>query len=201
MSKHHHKRSPLAQNRIDYIVYGNPRKARRLLRKYAVVPPKRLPEVLQAIKRLIQDKGKGFIQDLIRIHPDSPAILRLAQDNQQQEHAFCGSCGSHSFNPEKGTCTKCQHKPTTADSITKLFTMPLADLQAHYKTLAAQSSANPSDIGLSHKTQQVWHILSNRTKATTAQTTHSQTITKKQLCILALTFAAGMMIGSAIQTG
>lgn len=74
------KRSPLAQSRIDYIVFGNPRDVKRLVYDYGYEPPKSLPDLSEAVRQLIRQRGKKVVVDLVKLHPDREAFLAAFQE-------------------------------------------------------------------------------------------------------------------------
>ena len=204
MRNSRNRRSRLAQKRIDYIVFGNPRKARKLLRNYGITPPRKLEDVLPEVKKLIRDKGRKVVKDLIRIHPDKRAVIRIAKKDGEvsyfEEDSFCGSCGEHSYNPSIGVCRTCGTGDSKTYSIDQLLAMPLESLKQHYEGLVAKSNNAPNNIALANQVQQVWNVLRGRINEPKKDEPLEGSITKKHLCILGLTFAAGIMIGSALKS-
>jgi hypothetical protein len=74
------KRSRLAQSRIDYIVFGNPKQVGKLVYDYGFVPPGSLEELSEAVHELIRAKGKKVVLDLVRLHPDREIIISLTKN-------------------------------------------------------------------------------------------------------------------------
>jgi len=214
MDNNKHKRSKFAQKRIDYIVFSRPQKARKLLRKHGVQPSRNLQEVLSQIKVLIRTQGRIIVKDLIRIHPDKNVIIRIAKkdgeisiNNTNTEDSFCGSCGEHSFMPSIGVCTSCNKKEKQY-TVAELNTMPLKTLQEHYKSIMVQSNQVPTNVDLALQAQETWNVLRKKiqeeVKEVVQETAPEQqekdgTITKKHLVVLALTFTAGILIGSSLK--
>lgn len=85
-------------NRIEYIVFGNPKGARKLMDKYGYVPPENKEDLARAIKLLVKEKGSRFIKELLLIHPEREVILNAGKDTEDnycgcQNSSFTGSCG------------------------------------------------------------------------------------------------------------
>lgn len=212
MDNNKHKRSKFAQKRIDYIVFSKPQKARKLLRKHGVEPSRNLQEVLSQIKVLIRTQGSIIVKDLISIHPDKNVIIRIAKkdgemSNNNTEDSFCGSCGEHSLMPSIGVCTSCNTKEKQY-TVAELNTMPLKILQEHYKSIMVQSNQVPTDVDLALQAQETWNVLRKKIaeevkeevqEPAPEQQEKDGTITKKHLVVLALTFTAGILIGSSLK--
>ena len=66
------------QNRITYIVLGNPRGASRMLRKRRVRPPRDKRTLVRYIKHLVRQEGLPAIRELLGHHPDKDVILKTS---------------------------------------------------------------------------------------------------------------------------
>ncbi|MEM9023074.1 MAG: hypothetical protein AAGB22_05000 [Bacteroidota bacterium] len=92
------------QNRIDYLVTGNPEEVRDLIEAYGYSPPKNIGHLIRFTKQLVKAQGRPFLRELLRLHPERALILRdyrekLVKAEDAQEDNFCGVCGHSSFDP------------------------------------------------------------------------------------------------------
>lgn len=206
-------RSRYAQNRIAYIVYGNPDGARKFLFDQGYHPPKNIHDLVHATKELVKTKGKIIVPLLLNVHPEKELILKLNQpQNKQGEDSFCGACGSSSFNPESNFCGACGSSNFSGDSsldvgdyIDQLVDMTTSQLEKHYQEVLAASNKKPEDLSLMEEVQLVWNELRQRKlnaeipKQEVAKDKDRFTVSKDGVVILGLTLAAGVLIGSSIK--
>lgn len=196
------KRSGLAQNRIDYIVYGNPKGAAQLVYDYGYQPPRHLRDLAGAVRLLVQKKGRKALRRLISLHPDRAAILKV--DREKEDH-YCGACHSYSYNPHDNYCTGCGHsnyndQDDTTHSFVSLTDMGTDRLKAHYESMVRKSNNNPEDTALAEQVQTVWNALrqSKLRDATEEEQKSDLRGMKEDLLIASLLFVAGILVGSAL---
>ena len=196
-------RSKHAQNRIDYIVYGNPKGVKKLVYDYGYVPPKNSNRLAQTTKKLIRKEGRQVIKDLLKIHPDKQAIQ---QANKSKQDNFCGSCSSYSYQPETNFCSVCGHSSYDGNKqafITQIAGKNLVELEAFYKNQLAKSNTNKDDSNLAEEVQIIWNQLrlkkaEHKEKASPKEEKTSLINSKEGLIILGtLVFIAGILVGSS----
>ena len=177
-------RSKYAQNRIDYITYGNPAGVRALLRKHGYDAPGNLHHRAQAVKELVQRKGQRVVRDLVAIHPDKKVIMKL----QPQEDHFCGPCGYSAF-------TGKHHQPDVSDK------------EQRYREALAQSNADPEDTMLADKVQATWNALQESRKVREeeseepAQPMSGVTLFSPQgVTVLGAVLLTGIVVGATLKT-
>ena len=208
--KNNINRSRFAQNRIDYIVYGNPKEAKELVHRYGYESPKDIHELVAAIKELVRRKGRKVIKDLIGIHPDKKAIAKIGR---KREDNYCGACNSNAYNSEDNFCGACGHSNYTGDTdlgdfIDQLVKMNTSELENYYQDIMSKSNADPEDMNLADEVQIVWNELRKR------KTTDNQEEEKKEerslippafvnqqgMVVLGLTLLAGVLVGASIKS-
>lgn len=203
-------RSRFAQNRIEYIVYGNPKEATELVHNYGYESPKDVHELVQAIKELVRRKGRKVIKDLIKIHPDKKAIVKLSR---QREDNFCGACSSYSYNSEDNFCGACGHSNYTGDTdlgdfINQLVDMNTSELENYYQDIMSKSNADPDDMNLADEVQIVWNELRKRKvdskdeeekKKEESSLIPSAFVSQQGIVVLGLTLLAGVLVGASIK--
>ena len=138
-----------AQNRIDYIVYSNPKRVRNLIYQEGYEVPKDLSELSQATKLLVQKRGKSFIQKLAQIHPDKHLILRLAKGKKD---CGCRACGYLSY-------ADLNDKGSFLDRLEK---MNLKNLEQYYRNLNQDARSKPNDKALEEEVRFVWNEIRQR---------------------------------------
>ena len=207
-------RSKYAQNRIAYIVYGNPDGARKFLFDQGYHPPKNIHDLVKATKELVKNQGKSIVPHLLTIHPEKDLILKLNQpESNQKEDSFCGACGSSSFNPESNFCGAFGNSNFGGDSnldvgdyIDQLVDMTTSQLEKHYQEVLAASNKKPEDLSLMEEVQLVWNELRQRKLSAESPTKEEPkgkdrfSVSKDGLVILGLTLVAGVLIGSSIKS-
>lgn len=206
--KNNSKRSKFIQNRIDYIVYGNPKAVSRLIYDYGYEPPENPHDLVKAAKILVQKRGRNAIKDLIKLHPDKKAILKVERG---KEDSYCGACGSYSYQPSDNYCGVCGHshydgEGDKATFLDQLVDMGKGELEEYYQSILRKSNSNPDDSNLAEEVQIVWNELRNRKdeekqadeKEEKEQSDFRQA--KEGLIILGLVFIAGVLVGSSLQT-
>jgi len=187
-----------AQNRIDYIVYGNPKGVRSLIYQEGYEVPKNLSELSQATKLLVQKRGKNFIQKLVQIHPDKKIILQLSKGKKD---CGCRACGYLSYT---GSSDK-------NDFLDRLETMNLNELEKYYRNLNRESRAKPNDRNLEEEVRLVWEEIRQRKRSEIFESSNNHLASKEAksgrfklandtLIALALTLAAGVLIGTSLHT-
>ncbi len=197
-------RSIFAQNRIDYIVYSNPKGVSQFLYDYGYEPPENLHDLVKATKILVQQKGKKAIKELIQIHPDRKAIL---SSQSKEEDNYCGGCNQYSYNPESNYCGQCGHSNYSGNDVKNEFTdtltaMEITTLEAFYEDILEKSNANPQDTALATQVQTTWNELRQRKKHDNQNETPKQNPRRERegLIILGLVFIAGIWVGLTLKT-
>lgn len=204
-------RSRFAQNRIAYIVYGNPDQAKKLLQDYGFEPPRDIHELLHAVKELVRRKGRKVIKDLIKIHPDKRAIIKF---NRQREDNFCGACSSHAYNSEDNFCGACGHSNYTGEGdlgafIDKLVKMDTSTLEKYYQDTVSQANEDPDDANLAEEVQIIWNELRKRKtdkkeedqpeEKEKTSLIPSSFVSQQGMVVLGLTLLAGVLVGASIK--
>ena len=203
------KRSKYAQNKIDYIVFGNPSGAKKLLYKKGYKPFSNIQLTAKAIKQLVRKEGRTVIKELAQIHPDKPLIIAA---NKEQEDSFCGACNNHTYVPDSNSCTSCGHSNFVTKDIDvgnfldQLLDMNTSEIEGHYKDILSKSNKNPKDISLAEEVQIVWNELrQRRTNKVEEKNSNEKAdlctclFSEKGVVILGLTLVAGILIGSKIK--
>ena len=200
------KRSRFAQNRIDYIVFGNPKGAAQLVYDYGYEPAENLHDLSRAVRQLIRKKGRKAVRKLISIHPDRKAILKVESG---KEDNYCGMCSSYSYNPQDKYCGGCGHshydgKGDKKDFLRSLVDMGTDQLKTYYESIVRKSNNTPEDPALSEQVQMVWNELRQRKqKQDREEDPEDEKIkamrrAKEGFIIISLVFAAGILVGSAL---
>ena len=78
-------------NRIEYIALGNPSGAGSLVERYGYRAPEDPLELVKLLKLLVRKRGRTVIEDLLRIHPEKEAILKV-----HGYSSFDAPCGCNS---------------------------------------------------------------------------------------------------------
>lgn len=204
----HKKRSRFAQNKIAYIVYSNQKEARKLVHDYGYEAPKDIHSLVETVKLLVKKKGRKVIKDLLFIHPDKRAILKLVKS---KEDNFCGGCGNHSYLPEDNYCGGCGHVNYTGNTaiskiLDQLTAMGNSELEQHYQEILQKANANPKDTQLADEVQLVWNELRQRMnyaekeEETPKKDSFCQHITKSEITIAGVLLVTGILIGSAFKS-
>lgn len=183
------KRPP---NRIDYIVYSNPKGVRQLIYKEGYEPPKSLADLTKVTKILIKKLGKVFIKKLVQLHPDRKAILQV---DQPTKDCGCLACGHQSYKEiaDKGAF------------LDRLMTMGSVDLDKYYSNLNQKMKDDPENKHLDEEIQMVWDELRQRKKQeknlTVSEPEEKKGLFKAAndtLLALGLTLLAGILIGTSL---
>ncbi len=206
MNKKKLYRSKFAQNRISYIVYGNPVGAKKLLYDYGYEAPENIHDLVKAVKLLVQKKGRKVIKDLIQIHPDKQIILKF---NKEKEDSYCGVCHNYSYNTEDNYCGICGHTNYTGDLnvgdyVNQLLDMSTTELENQYQDILKQSNQNPDDTDLAEEAHLIWNELRKRKVSDNESKTDKSNTDQDAdpiggLLFLGTIFALGMLIGSGIK--
>ena len=201
------RRSRFAQNRIDYIVYSNPSGARSLVRSYDHESPRNIHDLLLAVKSLVRMEGKKAVSDLIKLHPDTKAILRV---QKQRDDSYCGACGNYSYDPTDNYCFSCGHsnysaKTSDGSSSGRLASMNFKDLEAHYRNLLTKSGENTENSKLQNDIELAWAELRRRKLQENEKEKPEKAEDKKnwkyrdELIIASLLVIAGILIGTTLK--
>jgi len=201
------KRSKFAQNRIDYIVYGNPKGVSRLIYDYGYEPPESPHDLVKAARILIKKRGRKAVKDIIKLHPDRKAILKVERGKQDN---YCGACGSYSYQPQDNYCGVCGHSHYDGEGDKSAFLEQLVDmgkgeLEEYYQSILRKSNENPDDPNLAEEVQIVWEELRNRKDGEKQEEEKAEKEyrefrqAKEGLVILGLVFIAGVLVGTSIQ--
>ena len=204
------KRQQFAQNKIDYIVYSNPQKVGALLYNYGYQVPNDVHDLVKAIKLLIKKHGKQVISDLLKLHPDSKAILSATEP---QEDHFCGACSS-SYNPEDNYCGSCGHDNYTGefsikDYLDQLSKMSTVELKDYYGNLLNKANKQPENKQLSDQLHLTWDALLKRLKVAEKEKelkkdkpkeeSYFKHLIRTDWAIAGVILFAGILIGTAVK--
>lgn len=154
------------QNRIDYIVLGNPIKARKLLVEKGFIRPNTKTKIIPAVKNYVKLYGSEAIKELIALHPDRALILSLNKDvrlcnsckhklKDSEESNYCGACSASS--------NYLNYSPKNAPA-KDLSGLSVESLQSLYHNAIEESKKNPNDIEFSDHVQKIWHQLKTKIK-------------------------------------
>ena len=203
------RRSKYAQNKIDYIVFGNPTGAKKLLLEKGYKPFSNIQYTAQAIKQLVKKEGRKAVKELIKIHPDKALILKI---NKELEDSFCGACSNYTYVPETNSCSDCGHSNFVTgdmdigDFLDQLVTMNTSEIEAYYKEVLSKSNKAPEDRNLADEVQIVWNELRQRktndlkeTESNEKSALNTTLFSERGVVILGLTLVAGILIGSKIK--
>lgn len=190
----------LAQNRIDYIVYHKTTEVSDLLYKEGFQPPKDPVHLSQAIKELVREKGTSFLKKLIRLHPDTKAIIYT------QERSYCTSCQEDSFTDQNHQCSACGSKrysdQNKQDFIDKIKTLDVKTLEKLIQRLKEKSQQYPNDIALSEQlilaNTQLASLKENTPVEKETQRSSIKGVTMEDLQLLGIVFIAGILIGGGL---
>lgn len=206
------RKSKHAQNRIAYIVYNDPRAIRRLIDDQGFDPPENDHDLVKATKQLVRRRGRKVVKELLKVHPDRKAILRL---EKIKEDSFCGACNNYSYDAEDNHCGACGHSnyAGAADKgnfLQQLLEMGMQELETLYDNTVKKSNKAPSDNNLAEEVRLIWNELRLRKKqgllpSKTVEITDASepknsglSISPKQgLLLLSLTLTSGILIGTA----
>lgn len=206
-SRNNKRQSRFTPNKIDYIVFGNPKEAKQLVHNYGYEPPRDVEGLSETVKLLVKKRGKKVVKDLLGIHPDKNIILRL---NQSKEDSFCGACGSSSYIPEDNYCGLCGHSNYTGkvdigDFLDQLVEMNTSELENYYQEVLSKSNKSPKDIKLADEVQIVWNELRQRMNAPEKEEKKEEGsfykhVIKSELAIAGVILVAGILIGTAFKS-
>ncbi|WP_179022137.1 hypothetical protein [Winogradskyella forsetii] len=206
--KNSKQKPSLAQNRIDYIVYHNTDDVSKLLFEYGFEAPEDPKHLAEAIKELARKKGRKVIKELIQIHPDKEAILKLSQP---KEDNFCGACSNDSYNTESNFCKACGHSNYSGtgdeDSFLNQFeSYSDKDLERYYQTIVKRSNAQANDKNLAQEVQMVWNEVRIRKEAKKKEEEEPKpqphktfSVTKDELLLFGVVFIAGALVGHGLK--
>lgn len=164
------------QNRIAYIVLQKPSEAAKIVEKYGYEAPKKVCELVKAMKLLVKKKGEPVIKELISIHPEKKLILEVS-GHKSNEDSYCGCHSAYSGE--------------TKELLDKLSELSVDDLTKLYDDTKKQSKEKPEDKDLMAQVETVWDELKRRKKQT-------EKIEKKQENGLWLKVAVGVIVGIVI---
>ncbi len=203
-------RSKHAQNRIAYIVYSNPAAVRKLIDEHGFEPPRHIHDLVEGTKQLVRRKGRKVVKELIKLHPDRKAILRV---EKIKEDSYCSACSNYSYDPVDNFCGTCGHSAYTgqenrSDFLDQLIAMGLKELEELYGNVVKKSNKDPNDKNLAEEVRLVWNELRLRKKEPiTSKSTIDEPEPeirdgilikpKEAMLFLGLTLVAGGLIGSA----
>ncbi|MEO9870362.1 MAG: hypothetical protein ABJQ69_03605 [Ekhidna sp.] len=203
------RRSRFAQKRIDYIIYGNPKGARHLIEEFGYEAPKNLHELVGVFHQLIRRKGRKAIKELIKLHPDRSAILKL---EKIKDDSYCASCSSYSYNTEDNYCGGCGHSHydgsgDKASFLEQLAEKSIKELETYYEKILQKANKTPLDKVLADEVQLTFQQLLKRKKETTDQPaeTHEPQpgrfviMHHEGVLILGLTLVAGIIVGTSFK--
>jgi ribosomal protein L37E len=197
----------LAQNRIDYIVYHNTNKVGDLLENYGFEVPENPTHLAQAMRELVRRRGRKVIKELIAIHPDKEAILKL---ESKSNLTTCESCQNDSYDSVSNSCSSCGFSNYISHQTEYSFTdeyehLSAEELQKLYDKILKESNLNPSDRKKAETVQKLWNELRVR-KAIARKKKQPSTSTgefkfgptKADFMIIGVTLLIGIVIGSGL---
>lgn len=197
----------LKPNKIDYIVHGNPKKAKKLVYDYGYETPHNIDELSETVKLLVKKKGRKVVKDLLFIHPDKNILLKL---NQPKEDSFCGACGNASYLPEDNYCGSCGHsnytgKTNLRDFLDQLIEMNSSELETYYQEVLSKANKNPKDTNLADEVQIVWNELRQRMNPEKEEEKEQENffrkhVIKSEIAIAGVILVAGILIGTAFKS-
>lgn len=164
------------QNRIAYIVLQKPTESAKIVEKYGYEAPKKVCELVKAMKLLVKKKGEPVIKELISIHPEKKLILEVS-GHKSNEDSYCGCHSAYSGE--------------TKELLDKLSELSVDDLTKLYDDTKKQSKDNPEDKTLMAQVETVWDEIKRRKKQT-------EKIEQKQENGLWLKVAVGVIVGIVI---
>lgn len=168
-----------AQNRIDYIVLQKPSEAATIVKKYGYEPPKKVVELVKAVKLLVKKKGEPIIKDLINIHPEKQLILEVS-GHKSDESNYCGCHSSYSGEIK--------------ELLDNLSGLSVNDLTQLYEDTKRKSKENPEDKTLMAEVETVWDELIRRKKQTEKQEKQKEENEQSLWLKFGLFFLAGIVI-------
>lgn len=196
----------LAQNKIDYIVFHNPKKVSELLYNQGFEPPKDAISLSEAIKELSRKKGQPFIAQLLKLHPDSKAILSIHTTKASKS---CIACSEDSFISERNYCSSCGHSNYNGsgdeDSFLGQFeSYKEDDLKKYYKNIVLKSNQYPKDEKLAQEVQMIWNEIRERKEKqkkepVAEESSKNKFISRDDLLLIAIVFAAGVLVGHGLK--
>ncbi|EDP94665.1 hypothetical protein U8527_06885 [Kordia algicida OT-1] len=199
--------SNLGQNRIDYIVYHNIEKVSQLLYDYGFVVPDNDKHLAEAIKELVRKRGRKVIKQLIGLHPDKEAILKLYSVPIK---SVCESCQNDSYNDAQNSCDSCGYSKYNGSGdeynfLNQFENYTLAELNNYYNRILGESNKNPSSKKLAQEVQLIWNELRTRKAIAKKQAEQRPASgnfgfapTKDDLIIVGVVFIAGIIIGNGL---
>lgn len=168
-----------AQNRIDYIVLQKPTEAAKIVEKYGYEPPKKVDELVKAVKLLVKKKGEAVVKELIAIHPERKLILEVT-GHKSDESNYCGCHSSYSGE--------------TKELLDQLSELSVNDLTKLYEDTKKKSKEQPEDKTLMAEVETVWDELKRRKKQTEKLEKKSEESTQSLWLKFGLFFLAGVVI-------
>ena len=196
----------LAQNKIDYIVFHNPNEVAELLYNQGFEPPNTPEDLSLAIKELTRKKGRKFIEELVKIHPDKQAILSLDKDVNTQK---CGVCKDNLYDTSENYCKGCGHSNYLGSGDEDSFLAQFEDtkdseLEKYYKSIVRKSNTAPEDKNLAQEVQMVWNEIRQRKSkqdkpASSERFSTKQFISRDDLLIMGIVFIAGALVGHGLK--
>ncbi|MDO9184468.1 MAG: hypothetical protein Q7W13_00540 [Bacteroidia bacterium] len=168
-----------AQNRIDYIVLQKPTEAAKIVEKYGYEPPKKVDELVKAVKLLVKKKGEPVIKELIAIHPERKLILEVS-GHRSDESNYCGCHSSYSGE--------------TKELLDQLSELSVNDLTQLYEDTKKKSKEQPEDKTLMAEVETVWDELKRRKKQSEKLEKKNDENTQSLWLKFGLFFLAGVVI-------
>lgn len=168
-----------AQNRIDYIVLQKPTEAAKIVERYGYEPPKKVDELVKAVKLLVKKKGEPVIKELIAIHPERKLILEVS-GHRSDESNYCGCHSSYSGE--------------TKELLDQLSELSVNDLTQLYEDTKKKSKEQPEDKTLMAEVETVWDELKRRKKQSEKLEKKNDESTQSLWLKFGLFFLAGVVI-------
>ncbi|WP_010520464.1 hypothetical protein [Aquimarina agarivorans] len=196
----------LAQNKIDYIVFHNPKKVSELLYNQGYEPPKDPIALSEAIKELSRKKGRTFIEDLVQLHPDKQTILSV---NQSKAISNCGACKNDSYNTEGNYCKSCGHSNYMGSGDEDSFLGQFEDykdneLEKYYRDIVRKSNDAPENKNLAQEVQMIWNEIRKRKEKPSKpeqspKEYQRKLISRDDLILIGVVFCAGALVGHGLK--
>ncbi len=198
------RRSRFAQNRIAYIIYSNPDGAKKLLDQFGFESPENIHHRVKAVKELVRRKGRKAIQEVIRLHPDQKAILKV------NESARCPACNSPMDSGEDHYCGSCGYHQYTGEEaeafVNQLVDMNMGELETRFQQALNKAQAEPENTTLAEEVQLIWNELKQRVAADNQESSPeerellpSSFVSKQGIMVLGLTLLTGVVVGASIK--
>ena len=200
------KALPLAQNKIDYIVYHNPDKVTELLYNQGFEAPKNPKDLAEAIRELSRKRGRKFLKELVKLHPDKALLISLDKESNK---STCKACNSEQYDTKANYCKGCGHSNYIGlgdedNFIGQFDSYDTKDLEKYYKGIVQKSNADPSNKNLAQEVQMIWNQIRQRkgkgkNQEEGNQPSRRNLIYREDLILIGVVFLAGALVGHGLK--